>query len=236
MRALTYAIGDVHGRADLLSRAIGEARRHGAGRDFGFVFLGDYIDRGPDSRATIELLIRLQRGGGIVCLKGNHEAMLTRYDEGRSPDDLRIWLDHGGAATLASYGGSPDDPAAINQVPPAHRLWMKLRPTVLSGARIFVHAGINPRNDVNDQGEKEFLWIREAFLKAPAKRFVDPRHVVHGHTPVWRGKPCAERPELLQHRTNLDTGAHETGVLTVAAFDALGCGPPVDLLPIRAKG
>jgi serine/threonine protein phosphatase 1 len=95
-----------------------------------------------------------------------------------------------------------------------------------------VHAGLAPKTPFHRQSEETCLWIRERFLRARARDF--DGHIVHGHTPLWDGKPDFTQPELLAHRTNLDTGAFASGVLTVGCFDDASDGGPVELL--RAVG
>ena len=93
-----------------------------------------------------------------------------------------------------------------------------------------MHAGLEPGVPLGLQDEATLLWIRGPFLRAPAEAF--EAHVVHGHTPLWDEKPEAAEPELLAHRTNLDTGAYFTGVLTVGVFDPAAPGGPIELLPV----
>jgi serine/threonine protein phosphatase 1 len=103
--------------------------------------------------------------------------------------------------------------------------------TTGDGHRIYVHAGLAPGRPIERQNADTFLWIRDRFLQARPGSF--EAHVVHGHTPIWTGKPNPAEPELLPHRTNLDTGAFATGVLAIAVFDAETPGGPIDLIWIR---
>ncbi|MEJ0067086.1 MAG: metallophosphoesterase family protein [Caulobacteraceae bacterium] len=226
----TYAVGDIHGRLDLLQAAIETIARHaGAGRGR-LVFLGDYIDRGPDSRRVIEVLMYLQRQWSVVCLKGNHEALMIQAVHQPERAILKRWLDNGGGATLQSYGVDPDGDLAAG-VPSDHIRWMTRLPlTTADPHRIFVHAGLLPRTTMHRQKEQTLLWIRERFLSARPADF--EAHVVHGHTPLWDGKPDPSEPELLAHRTNLDTGAFATGVLSIGVFDAEIPGGPVEVLKV----
>ena len=130
---------------------------------------------------------------------------------------LNFWRRNGGDATLKYYGGT-NDAEELAAIPADHRAWLAGLPFIHEEPlRIFVHAGLEPYTPLADQDAETFLWIREAFLRAPASAF--PKHVVHGHTPVWAGKPDPVAPERLPYRTNLDTGAYMTGVLTAAVFD-----------------
>ena len=223
---LVYAFGDIHGRLDLLLRALARIDAHAAGRPATLVFLGDYVDRGPDSRGVVEHLMELERRGGVICLKGNHEDLMVRALSGGAVS-LGHWLDNGGRQALHSYGaGGPDD---FRLIPEAHLDWMEHLPLMARDRhRLYVHAGLFPGRAPERQSERACLWIRERFLEAPAEAL--PAHVVHGHTPEWAGKPQAAEPELLAHRTNLDTGAWHTDVLTVGVFDAGRPGGPLELL------
>ena len=228
---LTYAVGDIHGSFELLRAALEAIARHARGREHQLVFLGDYIDRGADSRATVELLMQPRNEGRVVCLMGNHEEMLLRHRAG-SKRLGALWMTTGGPETLKSYDLDEQSLESAFQIPEAHIHWMLRRPTIYATwHRIFVHAGIDPRRPLEVQSRREHLWIRERFLTADPDIFVDRRHVVHGHTPLWAGKPKMAQPELLSHRTNLDTGAYATAVLAVAVFK-VGPGGPVDLITV----
>ena len=218
--------GDIHGRMDLFTLAIEAVRKHVSGRLGKLVFLGDYVDRGPDSRQIVEILMRAEARTHAVCLKGNHEEMMVAAVRS---GDLDFWLRNGGKATLASYGGE------LNDIPNEHIQWLEgLRFAVSDQHRIYVHAGLMPGVPLAKQAEENCLWIRERFLKADrAKDFPDRKHVVHGHSPVWEGKPEPSTPELLPHRTNLDTAAYATGILTVGVFDRDQPGGPIDVLAVK---
>lgn len=220
---LVFAIGDIHGRLDLFEAALEaiEDRADGAPRTV--VALGDIVDRGPGSAALIERIMALE-GPDFICLMGNHEALMVeaQRDGVRSSRDL--WLSNGGMETLDSYGGRP--------VPAAHLDWLAGLPLRWSdGRRDYVHAGVEPYAPIEGQRPASLLWIRDRFLAAPAEAF--ERHVVHGHTPRWRGKPDPAEPERLAHRTNLDTGAWMTGVLSVGVFDPAEGGGPMQILAVR---
>ena len=233
VRHLIYAVGDVHGSYDLVRRAIEKVAAHARGRSYDLIFLGDYIDRGPDSCKTVSLLSSLSSRLSIVCLKGNHEQMLEDFERTRGEEDFLFWFDNGGEETLRSYGVTSLDDNPLIAIPLPHRSWLYGRPIYLeSVAHIFVHAGIVPKRLLIDQKRSDLLWIRRRFLEAQPSAFAERRHVVHGHTPIWAGKPEPAVPELLPHRTNLDTGAYDTGVLTVGVFVTGQWGGPVDLLSI----
>jgi len=218
MGALTYAIGDIHGRHDLLLAALDAIEEHGGGRGGApIVFLGDYIDRGPQSREVVETLMRGPRrpDDTFICLIGNHEAMFL---DGLRDENARWnWLVNGGTATLASYGG----PVSIE-----HLRWFATLPVSHEDEhRFFVHAGARPGRPLSEQSRQDLIWIREPFLSADHDF---GKHVVHGHTPV------ADGPELRPYRSNLDVGAVWTGRLCVAVFDAEVPGRPVETMLVTA--
>lgn len=226
---LIYAVGDVHGRYDLLEPLIADiaedARKSAPDERAMLVFLGDYVDRGPDSAKVIDLVLEME-GAGVFetrALKGNHEEALLEFlaDPAFGP----TWFEHGGGATMASYGVTPpvtrtdmaawaaarDAFAAV--LPPKHlRFCETLELMVTVGDYAFVHAGVRPGVPLDQQSEKDLLWIRGDFLEA---RPGFDKVIVHGHTPM-------QSPQLLPHRLGLDTGAYATGVLTAARLDDEG--------------
>jgi serine/threonine protein phosphatase 1 len=203
---LTYAIGDIHGRLDLLMDLLSQIITHANGRSCKLVFLGDYIDRGPDSAGVLALVRRFQQHWpeSVICLKGNHEAMLLEVVT--EPAVTSWWLGNGGDTTLASFGvPHPGDlPADVLS-------WIAGLPTLYEDEhRYFVHAGLHPDLSLSEQDDQTKLWIRDEFL------LVDHdfgKHVVHGHTPSQAGGP-----EVRSYRTNLDTGAVFGGPLTAGVF------------------
>ena len=208
-----YAIGDVHGRFDLLTRALEEIGELEA-QDARLVMLGDYVDRGPQSRDVVDELMRRSSDDRVVCLRGNHEEMMVAALD--DPGAELQWLINGGAATLESYGG---------HVPPEHVAWLRALPLSFETEHhFFVHAGVRPGVPLDAQEPEEMLWIRELFLDSDDDF---GKHVVHGHTP-------AREPELRFNRSNLDTGAFQTGTLTVGVFD--GPGGPSEVWAVRANG
>jgi serine/threonine protein phosphatase 1 len=204
---LTYAIGDVHGCFDKLVRLLGRCRLHCGARPMRLVCIGDYLDRGPQSRRVVELLIETQAAAPdqVICLCGNHEAMaLAAAVQGGEIEAL--WLLNGAAETLQSYGVA--EAAAL---PMAHLEWFQSLPVSYDdGRRYFVHAGVDPRVPLERQSEEDQLWIREPFLSHGGDY---GRLIVHGHTPVPNGVP-----DLRANRLNIDTGAVFGGPLTAAVF------------------
>ena len=203
---LTYAIGDIHGCADHLDALLERIEAHAARRARRLVFLGDYVDRGPDSARVIETLRKLQwrEPESVFCLMGNHEAMLL--ESLRTPGADAHWMANGGLDTLESFG--VEEAAAL----PGDVLdWIEALPTLHEDARRwYVHAGFHPAGPAPDPEIRNRLWIREPFL---GQDHDFGRHVVHGHTPQGSG-----RPEVRAHRTNLDTGAVYGGPPTAGVF------------------
>ena len=202
----TFAIGDVHGCHRALEDILRQCRIYARHDAYRFVFIGDYVDRGPDSRAVIATLRELERQrapGGVVCLAGNHEEMmLDAIDTG----DPGWWMSNGAAETLSSYG--IDEP---RHLPLGDVAWVRrLRLSFDDGRRRFVHAGVDPERPLDEQTRETLLWIREPFLHSH-KDF--GRLIVHGHTPSRTGSP-----EIRPNRINLDTACVYGGVLTAAVF------------------
>jgi serine/threonine protein phosphatase 1 len=205
-----YAIGDVHGRDDLLARlhaAIAADWAAAPAERAAVVHLGDYVDRGPDSPGVVRRIAGPPpiAGAEWVLLRGNHEVMMLDAIAPDAPPEMQfLWQANGGRATLAAYRG-----------PVPERDRQILRGLALSwraGDYLFVHAGINPRKPLEAQSEKDLLWMREPFLSWPDKL---EAVVVHGHTP-------APEPEVLQHRIGIDTGAAGGGALTCLVLEGDG--------------
>jgi serine/threonine protein phosphatase 1 len=219
-----YAVGDIHGRADLLFDVMQRIDQDTYQRPIPHaieVYLGDYIDRGPDSKAVIELLAHRLVRRSAICLRGNHESILENVLNGApTRSELFHWMRLGGADTLASYGitvpAPLPDPAELQQaframVPRTHTLLLEcLRDTFSCGDYLFVHAGIKPGRAISDQTQDDLLWIRDEFLDSDADH---GQIVVHGHTPV-------QHLDIRSNRINIDTGAVWTGSLTCIALQA----------------
>ncbi len=224
-----YAIGDIHGCTHLLRLQLAQIEAdeqlHPSARSI-IVFLGDYIDRGPDSRGTIDLLLACQKMQKVVFLKGNHETLIRRFLD--TPRSLNDWRSLGGLETLVSYGlrpslrRCPDNDKKLSDelraVMPARHLafFDSLSPSFTCGDFFFAHAGVRPGVALDKQSEDDLLWIRDDFLNYnfPLEKFV-----VHGHTPV-------HAPEIRSNRANIDTGAYATGRLSCIAIE----GP--DIVPL----
>lgn len=222
-----YAFGDVHGRADLLNILLDAVTAETMSKQRSWsqthvIGLGDYVDRGQQSRQVIELLVSLSTSTEIqlTALRGNHEeAMLAALND---PAAIAPWLDFGGAATLSSYGIAPvagvPTPQRLERIsaqlqvalPTAHIDFLKATADSLHlGDYFFVHAGIRPRLGLDRQDRNDLLWIRHEFL---ASRRFHGAMIVHGHHIV-------DTPEIRHNRIGLDTGAYCTGVLTCLVLE-----------------
>lgn len=221
MRKL-FAIGDIHGEFNLLRALMGaiEKTRESADEVFTVVFLGDYVDRGPHSRQVVEFLMAgPQNADQWICLKGNHEDLMAVEGAG-------VWMNNGGVQTLHSYSTEYD----YRAIPQEHLEWMRNLPTTAETEHhLFVHAGFMPGVPLHEQEEEALIWIRDRFLRA-REDFVGWKHIVHGHTPSHAFKKVIEEPEFAGWRTNLDTGAFYTGVLTAGLFDRDKPGSPIGII------
>jgi serine/threonine protein phosphatase 1 len=214
----TYVIPDLHGRYDLLCDGLTEIAARSRGEASVIVTIGDYVDKGPQSREVVELLRSGLSGNlRLVALKGNHDALMV--DALRDPAKMPAWLAKDGDTALASYGG---DAACV---PQNHIDWLDgLALMHLDAHRLYVHAGVDPEVPLDRQDERTLLWKR--YPKGFPAGF-GKYHVVHGHD------NCPEGPLLYEARTNLDTLAWRTGRLTIGVFDDDRPGGPVDLIVVR---
>lgn len=222
-----YAIGDVHGCFSLLVRLLQLIEQDQSTRtplETHVVMLGDYIDRGPQSRDVCELLHAMQGSAYFHCLKGNHEETMLQVLDGNRMA-LRFWLQYGGEETLLSWG---IDPALITRaasseggqsqliealqaaVPHSIVHWMQELPSHhLHGGYIFAHAGVRPKLRLEEHTDEDLLWIREPFLSS---RVQHPWRVVHGHSQ-------SDRADIRPNRIGIDTGAYRSGVLTAVGIE-----------------
>ncbi|MGJ4899128.1 metallophosphoesterase family protein [Bradyrhizobium oligotrophicum] len=209
----TFAVGDVHGCLDQLQRLIELCEREAGAQGAKFIFLGDYVDRGPDSRGVIDYLIDLQKWSPdeIICLRGNHEDLLLAALEG---EDAELnWRQNGAHSTLKSYRVT-----APRELPAKHIDWIRSLPLFHDdGQRYFVHAGVHPARPLHQQRPRDLLWIREPFLSSDTDF---GRFIVHGHTPIPSGVP-----DRRSNRVNIDTGAVYGRALTSAVFAAHTAAP-----------
>jgi serine/threonine protein phosphatase 1 len=222
-----YAIGDIHGRADLLEQIIGLIESDNRERNESpatLIFVGDYVDRGPASMGVVDTLIKkLPNGFSPLFLKGNHEDLLLSFLS--EPVSALNWLYNGGDATLRSYGVAQDviqrafwgGPAGLEEagdefralLPQEHLCFYEaLRLSYRAGDYFFVHGGVRPGVPLDRQSEEDLLWIRDEFLNCPDDFGAV---VVHGHTPV-------RAPQDLHNRIGIDTYACHTGKLTAVGL------------------
>jgi serine/threonine protein phosphatase 1 len=217
-----YAIGDIHGRLDclneLLARIEADSANYAGTKHL--IPLGDYIDRGPDSRGVIDRFIQGVPGFDVTALMGNHEQQLISLFE--TPEAGILWLTYGGLETLMSYditlSSSRPTPEAVYELqgqlrelfPSSHLDWLRgLQTHTVIGDYFFAHAGVDPHTPLHKQKEGDLLWIRDPFLHY---RGTLDKVVVHGHT-------ISDEAEILAHRIGIDTGAYASGRLTALVLE-----------------
>jgi len=221
-RERLYVIGDIHGRVDLLNRMISEIDRDLKNSPTGScltVTIGDYVDRGPNSRLVVDRLAHNPFPTEFIALRGNHDELFEAFLQNPSVADA--WRRIGGLETLHSYGVPIKDlmhgknyaaaAAALRaSLPQAHlQFFASLRECLPAGNYFLCHAGVRPGIPLPQQDREDLLWIREPFLSSKSNF---GKIIVHGHTPV-------RKPEVLANRINIDTGAYITGRLTCAVLE-----------------
>lgn len=222
---LTYVIPDLHGRLDLLEKALSRILEHAGNQTSHVVTLGDYVDRGPNSRGVIEFLTQWSFPNlQLVALKGNHEAMM--WEACTNLVEAEWWIGNGGGETLASYGCEYLLKVPLRRIIPDHHLlWIDELPLVHADLhRVFVHAGVDPRISLGQQSDRTLLWKR---YPKGAYSGHGRRHVVHGH----QGDEKA--PLVFKGRTNLDGMAWKTGRLVVGIFSDDQPGGAAEFLDVR---
>jgi len=225
-----YAIGDVHGRRDLLERVHARIARDLEARpvaDWRVIHLGDYIDRGPDSAGVLALLADSARDPRALFLRGNHDQFLSDFLAGATGESFQLWMYNGGVETFDSFGidgfqaAYAVDPAALARLRAALMAAMPaevaefvdgLEPMLRFGDYAFVHAGVRPGVALEAQDPHDLIWIREPFLSDLSDHGAV---VVHGHTPV-------ETVEARPNRIGIDTGAVFTGTLSCLVLEGTG--------------
>lgn len=220
-----YAIGDIHGYLNLLEnlhRQIRQDLQKHPVKHHKIIFLGDYIDRGPDSAGCVNYLINLlAENPNVICLKGNHEDKLEKF----LPHPLTVadsFFVFGGAECATSYGVDMDGYGGSNEealekcaeltekIPASHKAFFAaLTKTVTFGDYLFTHAGVRPGVPLNKQSDHDLMWIRPEFMQHEG---LYDKVIVHGHTPVF---PI----EILPNRINTDTHAYDTGVLSCIVLE-----------------
>jgi diadenosine tetraphosphatase ApaH/serine/threonine PP2A family protein phosphatase len=241
VKTTIYAIGDIHGRLDLLialhAKIDGHTKHHAAEHRL-LIYLGDYVDRGPDSKGVIDYVMRGKRGFETVALLGNHEQMLLDFISGEPAD---MWLRNGGDEALKSFGVAPyaantSSRAAAEAIGVERLNWLRALPrSYQEGGYFFVHAGVRPGVPLKDQSPEDLIWIRGRFTNS-AEDF--GARIVHGHSP-------ADEPEVRRNRIGIDTGAVWTGRLTAAVINPdnvdadpillITSGPPLEELRARPE-
>ena len=205
-----YAIGDVHGRLDLLigmhETIAADIGRHG--RDWRIVHLGDYADRGPDSKGVIERLAsRAASDDRVLALAGNHDVGFLDFLS--RPDPNGMFARYGGVQTARSYVAAACRSLEA-AVPQRHLDFLRrLAFSASFGDFFFCHAGIRPGVALEAQDEQDLIWIRGEFHRHPG---LHPKVIVHGHTPV-------KEADVRANRVNIDTGAFASGRLTALVID-----------------
>ena len=209
----TYAIADLHGRFDLLCAALTKITDDAAGEKARLVIMGDMIDRGPNSRGIIDLLMYpscVPKNIELTVLQGNHEKMLLASVMDQSGETLRWWSGHGGHETLLSYGDVPN----IKAIPVDHLEWLYRLPLYLeTEGHVFVHAGITDDSNLEDQSADNLQWM--IYPDGHVGGWRD-KYVVHGHNQHAHG------PMIYPKRINLDTYAWKTGRLVIGVFGNSG--------------
>lgn len=205
-----FAIGDIHGCFDKLQRLILEIKADPVNDTL--VFIGDYIDRADGGRDVVDYILKLKKTfQNVICLRGNHESMLLRFLDGVEDD---IYLANGGFATLKAYGISRSDTPKVRKkkIPPDHLKFFKtLLPYYETDQFIFVHAGLIPGRELNEQSLYDMQWIRQTFIDSDDDF---GKRVVFGHTHF-------SEPLVEDNKIGIDTGAVYGGSLTCVELPAL---------------
>jgi len=189
-----FAIGDIHGHFNLLEKLI---QKLNPNKSVTLIFLGDYIDRGPDSKKVVEFLIALSQKVPCVFLKGNHENMLEKAQR-RDSEAIKLWLWNGGTETIKSYNG-------FDEIYSLHAsFYSQLKWYYETEEYIFVHAGVRPEYSLSEQTHEDLVWIREDFIFSPSPF---SKKIIFGHTPF-------KKPFVSADKIGIDTGAAYGGPLT----------------------
>jgi Calcineurin-like phosphoesterase len=219
---LIFAIGDIHGMHGLFLEALSRIEARADGKEYKIVYLGDMIDRGPESRAVVSLIKERVEKDPFhnIAIRGNHEQMAINYYFAPDSDMYaHSWIlpGNGGEQTVSSYLGD-------NETLKIHLEWFKQLPVIyVTENHIFVHAGMKPGTPIEEQEESSLLWIRNWW-----KEDHDfGKHVVYGHTP-WK------EPHLLINSSGLDTGACYGNKLSIGIFDEFRKSGPIEVMQVSA--
>ncbi len=194
---MIYAIGDIHGCIKAVEKLL---KNVSPKEDDTVIFLGDYIDRGTDSRRVIEFLLRFsETHKKSIFIKGNHEWMFERFYERRQPEDWELWEYNGAKKTLESYGG-------IDKIPISHVNFLeRTKYYHIKNKYLFVHGGVKPNVKLKDQKSEDMIWIRDEFIYS--QNPLDGYTIVFGHTPM-------NKPLISSDKIGIDTGCVYGGHLT----------------------
>lgn len=223
-----FAVGDIHGRADLLEPLLDRIESHPATQTdlpVHHVFLGDYVDRGDRSAQVLARLFALDVAPMVTCLMGNHERMMLDFIDDPAGRGAR-WLINGGVETLESFGiNGISAKSTLEQMtqaadalaaamPDGMQAWLRALPLYWqSGNLVCVHAAMDPARAPSEQKDRTLLWGHQSFLNQARE---DGLWIAHGHTIV-------RTPEIVNRRIAVDTGAWQSGRLTAAAISARAC-------------
>ncbi|MGB9789817.1 MAG: metallophosphoesterase family protein [Thermotoga caldifontis] len=201
MASSTFVIGDVHGCLDCLTELLSKIPLT---RDSRLIFLGDYVDRGPDSKGVVETLLKLSESYDCVFIRGNHEQMMLDYV--LNGTNLDLWLMNGAGATLRSYGG-------VDKIPKDHVEFLKSTSIYyVQGNDVFVHAGVRPNVPLEEQSEFDMLWIRYEFIYS--ENPLPGYRIFFGHTPF-------QDVLILKDKVGLDTGCVYGNKLSAIALETM---------------
>jgi len=198
---LTFVIGDIHGCSNSLRRLLDKLPLTAGSK---FIFLGDYIDRGPDSRGVIEILLSLSKDYECIFIRGNHEQMLLNYV--LKGENFDLWLMNGANATLRSYGG-------VDRIPKQHIDFIQSTVLyVVQGSDLFVHAGVRPNVPIEEQSQFDLLWIRYEFIYSESP--LPGYRIFFGHTPF-------QDVLIMKDKVGLDTGCVYGNKLSAIALETM---------------
>ena len=202
MKRRTIAIGDIHGDIDKLNTLLNKLDPQ---KGDTFIFLGDYIDVGPHPKAVITRLLDLSKETNCIFLRGNHEDMLLKAVNTKTEEDISEWIFSGGITTLRDYGDF------IEMLTMHKDFFNQLKLYHLTDKYLFVHGGVRPDKQLEEQEKQDLLWIRDNFINY---KHILPQKVIFGHTPFF--EPYVEDDKI---GINTGCGIEEEGYLTAFICD-----------------